>query len=212
MIRIVCIAVSLALAAPVIAAEPAEPVTNPTMLIDSVTAEGVAEIVREIGGQNVQIAQVDKSNVVTFSDAGIPYNLGIVQCDVRPGKCVGLIMVVVMEGGQISLETINTRNKSDVFLSVAKFDDTKTGIGRALLVDSGVTKKNIAMNISAFAGAVQLAIKTLNQQVVASTGQQQYLRAASAAPFRPALLPPHEAARIIAAFDKPYATRLLGRR
>lgn len=214
MIRTACVALSLALAASAMAADQPEPLTNPTMLMDSVTAENVAEIVREIGGQDVQIRQVDNSSLVTFSDAGIPYNLGIVQCDVRPGKCVGLIMVVVVEGGKFSLETINARNKSDVFVSVAKFDETKTGIGRALLVDSGVTKKNIAMNIASFAGAVRLAIKTLNEQVIASAGQQQYLRAgtASPAPFRPVLLPPRETARIIAVLDKPYATRLSGRR
>lgn len=214
MIRTACMALGLALAAPAMAADQPEPLTNPTMLMDSVTAESVAEIVREIGGQDVQIRQVDQSSVVTFSSAGIPYNLGIAQCDIRPGKCVALIMVVVMEGGQISLETINKRNKSDLFLSVAKFDETKTGIGRALLVDSGVTKKNIAMNIAVFAGAVQLAIKTLNEQVVASAGQQQYLRAGTApgSRLRPVLLPPRDMARLIAAFDMPHATRLSGRR
>lgn len=70
---------------------------------------------------------------------------------------------------------------------IAKFDGTKTGIGRALLVDSGVTKKNVAINIATFAAAVQFAIKTLNEQVVAGIGQSQFLRAGTPpdARFRP---------------------------
>lgn len=212
MIRTACIALSLALAAPVMAADQPDPLTNPTLVMDGVTAESAAEIMREIGGRDVQIRETETGKIVTFFDGNIPYNLGIVQCDIRPGKCIGLIMVVVVEGGNFSLETINTRNKSDLFVSVAKFDETRTGIGRALLVDSGVTKKNIAINIATFAGAVQLAIKTLNEQVVASIGQPQLLRAGSTPRLRPILLPPRETARIIAAFDKPYATRLTGGR
>jgi hypothetical protein len=215
MIRTALAALSLALAAPVMATDDLpNPVANPTLVMDSITAEDIAAIVRELGGQNVQIGQAEGRNVVTFSDGGVPYNLGIVQCDVRPGKCVGLILVVVIEGGQISLTTINTRNKSDVFLSVAKFDETRTGIGRAHLIDSGVTRNNIALNIAAFAGAVPAAIKTLNEQVVASAPQPQFLRAnpASNPRFRPVRLPLRETVRIIAEFDKPYATRLSGRR
>lgn len=212
MIRSTCIALSLALALPAFAAGEPDALTNPTMVMDSLTAESVAEIVRELGGQQVQVREGEGKKIVTFVDGTIPYNLGIVQCEIRPGKCVGLIMVVIVDGGKFSLENINARNKSDLFVSVAKFDETRTGIGRALLVDSGVTKKNIAMNIASFAGAVQLAIKTLNEQLIASGPGFQRAGLMQSPPARAVLLAPRDTARIIAAFDKPVATRLPGHR
>lgn len=213
MFRKAALALAFAIATPALAADQPEPLTNPTMLLDSLTAESVAEIVRELGGQQVQTREADGKRIVTFVDGNIPYNLGIVQCEPRPGKCVGLIMVVIVEGGKFSLENINAQNKSDLFVSVAKFDETRTGIGRALLVDSGVTKKNVGMNIASFAAATRLAIKSLNEQLVASASPAFRPAAlAGARPARPVLLSPRDTVRLIAAFDKPHATGLAGPR
>lgn len=213
MIRKTVFALAFAIATPALAADQPEPLTNPTMLMDSLTAEAIAEIVRELGGQQVQTREAEGKKIVTFVDGNIPYNLGVVQCEVRPGKCVGLIMVVIVEGGTFSLENINARNKSDLFVSVAKFDETRTGIGRALLVDSGVTKKNVAMNIASFAAATRLAIKSLNEQLIANANPAFRPAAlAGARPARAVLLSPRDTARLIAAFDKPYAAGLTGPR
>lgn len=192
-----------------VAAEPPEPpLTNPTALWDSVTPESVAETVRELGGQQVEIRGTGNERIVTFVDGNIPYNLAPAICDVRPGKCVGLIMVVIMDTGtvKLSLDALNAQNKTNVFVSVAKFEENKIGIGHGLLLDSGVTKKNLAMNIATFASTVRDTIKALSTPVVASNGAE--FRPTSFGPrptLRPVFVNPAELARYVQSVAKPLA-------
>jgi hypothetical protein len=83
-----------------VAAEPPDPpLTNPMTVWDSVTPEGVAETVRELGGQQVEVRGSGADKIVSFVDGNIPFNLAVTICDVRPGKCVGLVMLVIMDTG-----------------------------------------------------------------------------------------------------------------
>jgi hypothetical protein len=190
-----------------VAAEPPEPpLTNPMTLWDSVTPEGVAETVRELGGQQVEVRGTGADKIVSFVDGNLPFNLAVTICDVRPGKCVGLVMLVIMDTGttKFSLDALNAQGQKNVYVSVVKFEDNKFGIGHALLVDSGVTKKNVAMNIATFASSVREVLKGLSTQVVASNGAQ--FKPASLGPaLRPVFLNPTDTARYVQSIAKPFA-------
>lgn len=210
--RKVCVTMTLAAAlaaGQAVAAEPPEPaLTNPMTLWDSVTPESIAETVRELGGQQVEIRGTGNERIVTFIDGTIPYNLAPAICDVRPGKCVGLIMVVIMDTGttKFSLDTLNTQNKANVYVSVAKFEETKIGIGHGLLVDSGVTKKNLALNIATFASTVRETIKALSNPVVASNGPEFRPTSFAQRPtLRPEFVNPVDLARYVQSVAKPLA-------
>lgn len=210
--RKVCVTMTLAAAlaaGQTFAAEPPEPpLTNPTALWDSVTPESIAETVRELGGQQVQIQGTGNERFVTFVDGNIPYNLAPTVCDARPGKCVGLIMLVIMDTGtlKLSLDALNAQNKKNVYVSVSKFEESKIGIGHGMLLDSGVTKKNLAMNIVVFAGTVPETIKALSNPVVASnTPEFRPTSFGSRSTLRPVFVNPAELNGYVQLLAKPLA-------
>lgn len=164
-------------------AEPAEPpITDPMSLVDTVTVDNVSKLVAELGAQDVKTQDISGTKMVTFMDAGVPYNLPIFLCDVRPGKCVALAMAVVVDPGATSygLEALNEYNKNNPFLTAVKLDGNKIGLGRLWLVDGGVTKKNLAVNIASF--IVNFRAVKLQPQVVASAQPPGAFRPTAYAP------------------------------
>lgn len=203
-------------AVPSSSAEPGDSfaLTEPMSILDSVSAENVSEVLREMNAQQVQVHDVEGTKVVTFVDGNIPYNMVVTLCDVRPGKCVGLVVVVALETGTLKFppELINSHNKDYPFVCVVQLDNQRIGMGHAFLVDSGVTKKNLAMNIGTFAASVRESMKYLTSQIVASN------EAGTKAPFdkvkfnpgelRPVFLAKEEAARMANAVSEPVKERL----
>lgn len=152
------------------AAEPAEPpITEPMSLIDTVTAEGLTTLLTELGAQNIETRDTPNGKLITFMDGALPYNMSIALCDIRPGKCLGLSMAVIMDMGttSYSLEALNSFSRDNLFVTALKLDGNKVGFGRIWLVDGGVTKKNMAINIASFIVTLHQGLKTLQSQVVA---------------------------------------------
>jgi hypothetical protein len=209
-------AVALSNVAPTSAAEAGDitGLTKPGSVIDSVSTDNISEILREMGAQQIEVHDAGKMKVVTFVESNVPYNLGITLCDIRPGKCVGLVLIVAMDTGTLKfpLELINSHNKDNIFAAVTQIDSKKIGIGHALLIDSGVTKKNLAMNIGTFAISVQEAMKYLASQFVASNEK------GGATPFEqvkfepealhPVPLSPEDITRLANAISEPYKAKL----
>jgi hypothetical protein len=166
-------AVALLLLAPcanALAAEPAEPpITEPMSLIDTLTAENVTKLLTELGAQKIETRDMTGGKLITFFDGPVPYNMGIALCDIRPGKCLALSMGVIMDPGSTSytLETLNKYNTENMFVTAIKLEGNKVGFGRVWLVDGGVTKKNMAINIASFIVTFRQALKEIQPQVVA---------------------------------------------
>lgn len=201
---------------PSLAEPPEPPITNPGAIVDNLTAENVSELIRELGGQQIETRDVEGKKLVTFMDGNIPYNLGIALCDIRPGKCLALSLAVVINPGTTSypLEIFNNFNKDNLFVTLIKLDSNRFGVGRVLLVDGGVTKKNLAINVASFALAFQEAMKYLSSQLVAGYQQNGTFQRAgfgTASP-RPVLATPQEMARIMETMTKQYKTTLGPRR
>ena len=198
-------------------AEPAEPpIANPGAIVDNLTADNVSELIRELGGQQIQTREVDGKKLVTFMDGNVPYNLGIALCDIRPGKCLAVAIAVIIDPGTTSypLEIFNNFNKENLFVTLIKLEGNKFGVGRVLLVDGGVTKKNLAINIASFALTFQEAMKYLSSQLVAGYQQNGTFQRAGlgAASPRPVFATPQEMTRIMDAMAKQYKTTLGPRR
>lgn len=203
--------ISIALAAaaalnfgPALAADDANepPITSPSQMIDGVTVENVSELAKELGGQNIEMREFNGRKTVIMMDGEVPYNLGLAICDMRPGKCVILLAFVLMDFGDANypLEVVNSLNRDGWFLTMAKTGEKNImSFGRAIIVDGGVTKKNLAMNIGAFVGAFRETMKALKTQLVAGVypGGAQ-LKAQMIEPtVRPVVPQPEEAARIM---------------
>jgi len=190
-------------------------VTNPTQLVDSAIAEDLAQIVREINGQDVQVREANGKKGVTFKDGDIPYTMAPVFCDILPGKCLGFVMVVVVDNSELkfTLDTLNSANKGTSFLTFFKEESNKFTVGRVNLVDGGVTKKNIAINISLSAMEFRETMKRLqNQLTVGYDRANPYQRASYGAGRWRALAPaPDYAASLADTFAPEYARRF-GRR
>lgn len=146
------------LSSPSFAADP--PITNPNQLIESVTAEAVAQLMTELGGQNVQIIDAGTVKVVRFEDGGIPYGFTPTGCSAQ-NVCTGLSLLVVVDNSQSNFpaETLLGANKDNPLVSVFRVDATKFAVGRIALVDGGVTKKHLAYETALFVAAYREAKK-----------------------------------------------------
>lgn len=187
--------------------------TNGTKMIDSVVAEDLAQTVREIGGGDVQIREANGKKGITFWDGENPYTMVPVFCDIQPGKCLGYVMVIVVDNTQLkfTLDTLNAANKSTSFLTFFQEEQGKFTVGRVNIIDGGVTKKNVAVNISVCAMEFREALKRLENQLTAGLSPQ-FQRVGNGPVRVRAFAPsPDYVARIAAAMEKDYARRF-GRR
>jgi len=197
-------------AAPGFAAQPPEPpISNPMSIVDSVGPDQFADMMRELGAQQVQIRETEGQKIVTFMNGPVPYNVGFSLCDIRPGKCLALTMIVVVNlgtGAAPALETLNNAN-SGMYVTAVKVDANRFAVGRVEIIDGGVTKKNLAINAGSFIVTFEALMKSLDEQVVASVQpRSSYL----SAPVRPRAVPatPAEIARITKAMSANYANYL----
>ena len=187
------VAVAIALVAPVQAAAPAEPpLTNPKQIIDNATPEFFAELVKELGGQDVEIKRDGDYTGIVFKDREVPYNIGFAMCKTVPGKClVASILVVVDNGkGGYPLEMLNKTNKDYGFLTLFKDTADRFGVGRLVLVDGGVTKKHLAMEISLFVQALRQTLTDLDSQLIASAPGPFQRASYGPKQFRPLVVSP----------------------
>lgn len=209
-------AVAALLAAPAAnAAQDSLNISNPTQQVETAVAEDLAQIVREVNGQDVQVREANGKKGVTFKDGDIPYTIAPVFCDIQPGRCLGYVMVVVVDNSELkfSLDTLNSANKSTSFLTFFREEANKFTVGRVNLVDGGVTRKNIAINISLCALEFREAMKKLQNQLTVNLDRGAPFQRASYGParwraFAPA---PDYAASLAATFAPDYARRF-GRR
>ena len=206
------IALAAFLAAPAVnAAEDNLKISNPTQQVDTANVEDIAQIVREINGQDVQIREANGKKGITFKDGDIPYTIVPVFCDVVPGRCLGFVMVVIVDNTELkySLDTLNTANKTTSLLTFFKEENNRFVVGRVTLVDGGVTKKHIAINISLCALEFRETMKRLQNQVTVSLdGGSPFQRASfSSARLRTYAPTPDFAASRAAAFAPDYARR-----
>jgi hypothetical protein len=203
-------AAALLTAVPTLAAEaPEPPISNPTSIIDSVSPEQFAEMMRELGAQQVQVREAEGQKIVIFFNGEVPYNAGFGLCDIRPGKCLALTMIVVINLGTGTvppLETLNAVN-GGMYVTAVRIDANRFAVGRVEIVDGGVTKKNLAINAGSFIVTFQALMKSLDQQVVAAL---QPRSSNLSAPVRPraVLATPSEMARITKAMSANYANYL----
>ena len=188
------------------------PLIDPGAQIENLTPTIVAGLLAELGVQNVEQHNSNGKQIVTFVDAGIPYNLGLV-CDAS--ACTGLFMVVGMNTGadKYPLEILNASNKRNALVTVTQEDD-KILIDRVLITEGSVSKKNIAINLVTFVGSVQETLKFLTSQLVAGYqqgGPAQYQRASlglGMRPPRPEFLSPQDMARAMATLAPHHGTSL----
>lgn len=151
------------------AAEEERKISNPTAVVQSVTADDIAGILREMGGADVSISEVSGEKVVSFKDGGVPFSIAITVCEkTAPSKCYGFAQLLMLEDKGYSYATLNTLNADTVTLTLFKNEkESYVGLARVELVDGGVTRQRVASAISWYVSEAQEALKVLTQQVVA---------------------------------------------
>jgi hypothetical protein len=211
------LAVASLAAMPAFAAEPPEPpITNPTQVIDNATVDNMKELLTELGAQQIEVQEGQGMTFLRFRDGDVPYNVGITLCNVRPGKCLAITFMVIVDPGATaySLEALNAFNRDSLFVTLVKLDGNKFGAGRILLIDGGVTKKNLAINLGSFALTFRAALQYLSGQVVAGfePPRGHIQRLDYRAPPRAVRATPQELVRLMNTMSKQYQTTLRPRR
>jgi hypothetical protein len=185
-------------------------------MIDGATVENMTELLTELGAQQVQVHEGEGMTVLTFRDGDVPYNVGITLCNVRPGKCVAVTFMVIVDPGatSYSLEAFNAFNRDSLFVTLVKLDGNRFGVGRILLIDGGVTKKNLAINLGSFALTFRAALQYLSGQVVAGfePPRGSIQRLDYRAMPRAVRATPQELVRVMNTMSKQYQTTLKPRR
>jgi hypothetical protein len=187
-------------------------ITNPTQVVESAVAEDLAQIVREINGQDVQVREANGKKGVTFKDGDVPYTMAPVFCDIQPGKCLGYAMIVIVDNSELkfTLDTLNTANRTTSFLTFFREEDNnRFAVGRVNLVDGGVTRKNIAISVSVNAMEFRETMKRLQNQLTVSFDRgAPFQRAGYGKPRWRAYAPsPDYAVRLADEFAPHYANR-----
>ena len=120
--------------------------------MEALTPANVSEILTELGAQEVGSRDVDKKKVVDFKSGDMTFHILLVACETRSDGCLAMVMATAFDPGQTSysLESFNSFNREYPFVSAIKLEGNKYAVTRMLVVEGGVTKKNIAVNIVEF--------------------------------------------------------------
>ena len=187
-------------------AEPAEPpISNPAQIVDTLTTADVTALLTELGAQKIQVLEdTAKSKRVVFFDGDVPYNVGIDLCDVRPGKCIAMVLLIIADGGSAyPYEAINKANEDNLFVTAVKGANGKLAFARVNLIDGGVTKKNLAINIGSFALTFRQVLTALQTNVVASANTPNaYLSSTRPTHLRPLIATAQDFEALKAALPK----------
>lgn len=151
------------------AAEDERKISNPTAIVQSVTADDVAGLLREMGGADVTITDGEHEKIVSFRDGGVPFNIAITICEkADPGKCYGLAQLMMLKDNGYSYATLNALNIETITLTLFKNEkDAYVGLARVELIDGGVTRERLANAITWYVVEVHEALAKLTKQVVA---------------------------------------------
>jgi hypothetical protein len=175
---------ALAFGAATLAATPAiaEPLANPAAQLEKLSIDNLSEILRELGAQQIEPSTSAAGKSVTFRDGNIPYHMILAGCDKAGGACIATIMLVVIDGGSSNypLDSFNSFNKDNSFVSAIKLDGTKFAVTRMIVTSGGISRQNMAVNIANFAQSPNEIIKFLSAQLVAgyeNGGATQFQRA-----------------------------------
>jgi hypothetical protein len=183
-------------------------VANPTLMVEEVTLDFLAGLIREIGGGDVQIHSGEGGKSISFMDGDVPYNVTLALCETeRPDKCYGFGLLVLMADTGFSNEALNKWNKDTMLLTLFKDDEKNIGIGRIELTDGGVTKKHVGAAISWFVNDVRELLKSINSQVTVQGPQGAAKQVALAPTLRPLAATREQVARAMKRLTKPYEVR-----
>jgi len=199
---------AIAAAAAVMPSAAAE-ITNPTSTVDHLTPSYVADVLKELGAQDVQIEKIGATDeIVRFRDGEIPYHVAFFVCEAQ--GCLSMVILVGFEpsGTHYPLELFNAFNKEHPFVTAVQLDGNKFGISRMVVVEGGITKRNLAFNISLFANMPAEIMKYLSSQFVAgiqpgNNASPTQPVSASVASLRAVALTPAEIGRMMSQVKTP---------
>lgn len=160
----------LAPLSPALAQDTGLKIANPKGIIDNASPENLVALLTDMGATGAQVQEDAGNKFVTLNDGGLPYLFGFAGCEVKPGKCMTVVMLVFIDMGNsgITPDMVNTRNNDNFFVTSVKTDDKTIAFGRGVLVNGGITRENMALNIAVYASLVREGIKHFGSQVVAA--------------------------------------------
>jgi len=160
----------------------ASEVSDASKIVDSLDVTAVGKLIAEIGGQKVETTEQGDKKLIVFYESDQPYIIAITACDAKPGKCIALAQMALVDTSpaSISLDQLNTVNGDSLFMTGFKLDGNKIGFGRIIVVDGGVTRQNLAINLAVFVVAIPEALKLIQGQLTSSLQQQPNPQAAAA--------------------------------
>jgi hypothetical protein len=183
-------------------------VSDPGRMVEDLTIEFLAEVIREIGGQDVQITDGEEegTKVITFVDRDVPYNVSLALCKkAEPHVCRGFGLLVLMEDTGYSNEILNKLNRETMLVTLFKDAPKQIGVARVELTVGGVTKKHVAEMIVWFVIDFHDMLNIVNSQITAEgPGGAAQLKGGVPLAVRPIRPTAHEIARMSKRVSRPY--------
>lgn len=163
-------------------------ISNAAAVIDTLDVATVGGMIAELGEENVKSTEKDNERSVAFVDEGQPYTAVVTLCDFKPGKCLALVQVTMLNMGSTKLtaDQIVKIGSDNIFLTVFKPEEDNTiAFARVLMIDGGVTRQNLAINIENFVDTSRSTIRTLASKLTSSNQQPGMPMSASNNQLRP---------------------------
>jgi hypothetical protein len=150
-------------------------VSQPEAVVEQLTMNDVAAIVKEIGGENVEAKVIGTIPVVLFKGGGSPFAIVLI-CD-ESNVCSKLAPIYDF-AADYPLEYVNKFNKESDAVTVVRVKKGLYRVKQIIDMTGGVTRGNVAYSIVGFVNSMATTLQTLNSQLVAGLdGSDPALRA-----------------------------------
>jgi hypothetical protein len=176
----IAVATTLALAALATPADARNVISDPAKIVESADAATIAAIVNEMGFAKAEIREDKGEKAVVFTYNEQPYIISVTGCDT--GKCESMIPIALVDTSPqtITTEQLVKITDDNIYLAAFKLDGNVVGFGHVVIMEGGVTRQNVAVNIADFIVTYEETLKKLVGNPLTSSLQPSQQQAAAA--------------------------------
>lgn len=168
-------------------------VSDPSKVLDSADVATVAAIIAEVGGQRVETHDDNNQKTVTFFHGEQSYTVSVTACDA--GKCIVVAPMALVDTSPTTLtsDQLIKINSDNIYLSSFKVGGNTIAFAHVLIIDGGVTRQNLAVNIQDFVDTFESTLRKLANPLTSSLqGQGGHPAAMSYVRFRSVVPSPRD--------------------
>lgn len=134
---------------------------DPNTVVQEISVNDFAALLTQIGATDVKADSA--KGIIEFTSGDAPHLVGL--C--RKASCPSMVLLTPFKG-EYPIEYLNRFNQNQDGATALRLEEGIYAFKRAVTLAGGVTRRNLAINIAAFANDTPEFAKYLNAQLVAS--------------------------------------------